>query len=301
MKIGIDLGGTHIAVGVISEKNTLLAKREMDIFKVQPENAMKEYIVDNIKLLIGQVLRDVGAPSCVISKIGIAMPGKIKENIAYDMYNLGIKEFDIAAILKKHYGVEVSVRNDAKCAALAEKELGNLKDYEDCVFLCLGTGIGGATFINGKMLDYTKEWCSEFGHMIICKDGIECSCGNRGCWEKYGSMKTFKNGIIKELKLPTDIESERILEIINNRIRIKDEIVEEFINKYINEVMIGIKNIINILQPEAICIGGGFTYFSNILYPRLIQKLNLEKNNGKTPKIEIAKLGNDAGIIGSLL
>ena len=176
MKIGIDLGGTHIAVGVISEKNTLIAKREMDIFKVQPENAMKEYILDNIKMLISQVLRDVGAPSCVISKIGIAMPGKIRNNIAYDIYNLGIKEFDIANALNEHYGVEVSIRNDAKCAALAEKALGNLKDYEDCVFLCLGTGIGGATFYQGKLISPRRSSGFEFGHMVIQKGGEPCRC-----------------------------------------------------------------------------------------------------------------------------
>ena len=301
MKIGIDLGGSHIAVGVVSEKNIIIAKRELDIFKVQPENAMKEYIIDNIKILINQVLRDIGAPSCVITKIGIAIPGKIRNNIAYDMYNLGIKEFDIASILNKHYGVEVNIRNDAKCAALAEKEYGNLKDYDDCVFLCLGTGIGGATFIKGKMIDYTKGWCSEFGHMIINKDGIDCNCGNKGCWEKYASIKAFKNGIIELLQQEKDTDSKRILEIIKNRMIINDDIVEQFLNDYVDNIMIGIINIINILQPDAICIGGGFTYFSEYLYPILINKINLKKYNGKTPKIEIAKLKNDAGIIGSLL
>ena len=153
MKIGVDLGGSHIAVGVISKRNTIIAKREKDIVEVQKIEDIKQYIVDNIKLLISQVLKDVGAPSLVISKIGIATPGKIKNNIIYDIYNLGIKEFKLAQILKEYYNVEVNVRNDAKCAALAEKKIGNLQNYDDSVFLCLGTGIGGATFINGRMLD----------------------------------------------------------------------------------------------------------------------------------------------------
>ena len=137
--------------------------------------------------------------------------------------------------------------------------------------------------------------------MIIQKDGIVCSCGNRGCWERYASMKAFKNGIIELLKLQEDTESERILQIIKNRMIVNDETIEQYINEYIKNVMTGIINIINILQPEAICIGGGFTYYSELLYPRLIKEMNLKKYNGKTPKIEIAKLGNDAGIIGSLL
>lgn len=301
MKIGIDLGGSHIAIGAISEKNTLLAKREMDIFKVQPENEMKEYLVDNIKILISEVLRDIGAPSCVISQIGIAIPGKIRNNIAYDMYNFGIKEFDIATILQEHYGVDITLRNDAKCGALAEKELGALKDYEDSVYLCFGTGIGGATFIDGKMLEYTKEWGSEYGHMIIQKDGIECNCGNKGCWERYASMRAFKEGIIELLKLPKNTDSRKILEIINNRLIINDQDIQKYIDQYIKNIMTGMINIINILQPEAICIGGGFIYFSDILFQRLIQELNEKKYNGKTPKLVTAQLGNDAGIIGSLL
>ena len=127
MQIGIDLGGSHIAVGVISQRNTIVAKKEMDIFKVEPAGYMKEYIIDNIKLLIGEVMRKIGAPSCIISKISIAIPGRIKNGVAYDIYNWGIEEFEIAKILSEHYGVEVTIRNDAKCAALAEKTIGSLK------------------------------------------------------------------------------------------------------------------------------------------------------------------------------
>lgn len=126
MEIGIDLGGSHIGVGVISKNNSIIAKREKDILEIQKIQDIKQYIIDNIKLLISQVLKDVGAPSCVISKIGIATPGKVKNEIIYDMYNLGIKEFNLTEILQNHYGVEVNVRNDAKCAALAENKIGNL-------------------------------------------------------------------------------------------------------------------------------------------------------------------------------
>lgn len=301
MQIGIDLGGTHIAVGIISERNTIIAKSEMDIFKVEPEKEMKQYIIDNIKLLISQTLRKAGAPSCVISKIGIAIPGKIKNQIAYDIYNLGIKEFDICKILSEHYGVEVVIRNDAKCAALAESQIGSLKEYKDAVFLCLGTGIGGATFINGRMLEYTKEWGSEYGHMIISKDGLECKCGSKGCFEQYASMKAFKNGIIKLLNLHENADSEEILKIVTDKVKVNDTQVNAYIDKYLENLIIGISNIINILQPDAICIGGSFVYYEKILYTRLIEKMNLKNFNGTKPKIVLAKLGNEAGMIGSLM
>lgn len=299
MQIGIDLGGSHIAVGIISEKNTIVVKREKNIEKVNKSEDIKQYIVDNIKVLISQVLKDIGAPSCVISKIGISAPGRIKNNIIYDMYNLGIKEFDLTKVLSEHYGVEVVVRNDAKCAALIEKKIGSIKEYDDCVFLCLGTGIGGATFIHGRMLEYTKEWGSEYGHMIIKKDGLECKCGNKGCFEKYASMQAFKNGIIKLLNLNENISSEDILKILINKVKEKNEEVNKYIDEYIENLIIGISNIINILAPEAICIGGSFVYYEEILYTRLLEKMNLKNFNGNKPKILLAKMKNDAGMIGS--
>ena len=301
MQIGIDLGGTHIAIGVISEKNKIVAKKEMDIFVVKPEDYMKEYILENIKGLISEVMKKIGAPSCVISKIGIAIPGKVKNNIAYDLYNLGINEFDICKELEKIYSVETKIRNDAKCAALAEKMMGSLNDYDDCVFLCLGTGIGGATFVNGKMIEYTKEWGSEYGHMIIEKDGLECKCGNKGCWEQYASMKAFKNGIIKLLNLPENTDSEEILKILIGKQDENNREINKYINEYLDNVIIGLSNIINIMQPEAICIGGSFVYFEKILYDKLIDRLNLKKHNGKMPEIVLAKLQNDAGMIGALM
>ena len=301
MQIGIDLGGSHIAVSVLSSKNTIIAKREKDILNFEQILDMKLYIIDNIKVLISQVLKDVGAPSCVISKIGIAAPGKIKNNIIYNMYNLGIEEFNLGEILSEYYGVEVNIRNDAKCAALAEKKIGNLQEYDDCVFLCIGTGIGGATFINGRMLEYTKEWGSEYGHMIIRKDGVECNCGNKGCFERYASMKVFKRRFIELLNLTENISSEDILKFLITKVKAGDEQVNVYIDEYIENVLVGISNIINILQPEAICIGGSFAYFEKILYTRLIEKINLKDYNGIVPKIVLAKLGNDAGMIGSLL
>lgn len=301
MQIGIDLGGSHIAVAVISKRNLVVAKREKNIESSENIFDIKQYIVDNIKKLITQVLKDIGAPSCVISKIGISAPGKIKNNIIYDMYNLGIKEFNLVQILSEHYGVEVVVRNDAKCAALVEKKIGNLKDYDDCVFLCLGTGIGGATFINGRMLEYTKEWGSEYGHMIIQKNGIECKCGNKGCFEKYASMKAFKSGIINLLNLDSNISSEDILEILLNRVNEKDREISKYIDEYIENLIIGISNIINILGPEAICIGGSFVYYEKILYTKLLEKMNLKNYNGVKPKILLAKTQNDAGMIGALI
>jgi glucokinase len=299
MKIGIDLGGSHIAVGIISERNTIIAQKEQDIIDITKIENIKNYIVDNIIILTRNLLKEVGAPSCVITEIGIGAPGKVKNNIIYNMYNLGIEEFNLAELLADYYKVDVKIKNDAKCAAIAEKNQGSLKEYDDCIFMCLGTGIGGATFINGKMLEQTKEIGSEYGHMIIQKDGKQCNCGNKGCYEKYASMKAFKEGLKERLNLDNNIESKEILKILKDRVNVRDEETNKYIDEYIDYLILGISNICNILEPEAICLGGSFVYFEDILYKRLVEKINLKKYKFNVPKIVLAKLGNDATLIGT--
>lgn len=299
MQIGIDIGGSHISASVISIKNIIVAKREKDIKISEQILDKKQYIVDNIEELINQVLKDAGMLTDRVSKIGIATPGKVKENVIYDMYNLGIKEFNLADILSKKYGAEVKIRNDAKCSALAEKKIGSLQGYKDSIFLCLGTGIGGATFINGKMLEYTKEWGSEYGHMVIEKNGVKCNCGNRGCFEKYASMQAFKQGFLKVLNLNKEIDSKQILEILKEKADNKE--VKKYIEEYIDNLIIGISNICNIFEPEAICLGGSFVYFEGILYKKLLEKMENENCSFIKPKIVLAKLGNDAGMLGALM
>lgn len=202
-------------------------------------------------------------------------------------------------MLNEYYGTKIELKNDAKCAGLAEKKYGALKDVNDSVFLCLGTGIGGATFYNGKLIEPKRAAGSEYGHMIIHKDGIECNCGNKGCFETYASMRAFKNGLKNILNLDENIDSK---ELLNRLLAQRDnENVFVYINNYIDNLILGIANISNIIEPEVICLGGGFVYYEKILYTRLIEKLNENKYKFNKPEIVLAKLGNDAGIIGASL
>ncbi|MFR0822716.1 MAG: ROK family protein [Clostridia bacterium] len=300
MQIGIDLGGSHVGVGIVNENGKIVAKQEQDLntshFTAE-EN--KEYIRDTMVSLINQVVRQVGAPTCLIHKIGIAAPGTVKNGTIYRAYNLGIKELAIEEALKQYYEVDVIARNDAKCAGLAEKKYGSLKDYEDSVFLCLGTGIGGATFLGGKLVQPRKNAGSEYGHMIIKKDGNLCKCGNKGCFETYNSMRVFKENIRKILDLEEAVTSEEILKaLIENK---QVEAVNNYIDVFIDDLLLGISNICNIMEPEAICLGGSFVYYEKILYTRLIEKLQSTIYQFNKPEIVLAKLGNDAGIIGAVV
>lgn len=225
--------------------------------------------------------------------------GQVENGIAKNLYNLKIKEIDLAKMLNEYYGVNVELKNDAKCASFAEKKYGALKNYKDAVFLCLGTGIGGATFYNGKLVEPRRAAGSEFGHMIIKKDGIECNCGNKGCFERYSSMRAFKEGLKDILKIKDDVDSKELLNILIKESN--EEKVKHYIDEYIDNLVLGLSNITNIIEPETICLGGSFVYFEKILYTRLIEKLNENKYKFNKPEIILAKLGNDAGIIGASL
>ncbi len=302
MQIGIDIGGSHIGVGVVSEQGKITTKKEINLYENFKEEVNKEEkIRDMVISLIRDILKQIGAPKCVIQKIGIACPGTIKEGIAKDIYNLNIKSLSLKKELEEEFYTQVEIHNDAKCAGVAEKLYGSLQNYEDCVFLCLGTGIGGATFIGNQLLTPKTDAGSEYGHMIIQKDGTPCQCGNKGCFEKYASMSAFKKGFIRYFNIGENhqgVSSEAILQyLLENKNEIE---IQNYIEQYIDNLILGIYNITRIIEPQAICLGGSFVYFHKILYTKLLEKLEEHKYKFHVPEIVLARLGNDAGIIGSL-
>lgn len=294
MKIGIDLGGSHIAIGVINNagfivekvEKRLLAKEKKDI-----ETAIESYIIKNVKDL---------KEKYKISEIGIAVPGTICGTEIIKSVNLGVKNYNLVENLKKEIDLPIKIRNDAKCAAIAESKIGALKDYKRSIFLTLGTGIGGAVIINGKLLDTGDLSGCEFGHMIIQKDGIKCNCGKSGCFEKYASMKALKNNLRASLGLDETTRGQELLDMM--RKNGEDEKIKKIVDEYIEYLSIGVSNLINIFEPEAVGIGGSFVYFSDVLLEKLKNNIQNKKylfNSRDELIIVPAALGNDAGIIGS--
>jgi len=300
MKIGIDLGGSHVAIGVINNDGKIVEKVEKRLTIVEKQNIKKvieDYIIDNVNQYMKQY---------DIEEVGIAIPGTVDKESIIKSVNLGLENYNIVQNLKEKIDLPIKIRNDAKCAAIAENEYGCLKEYDRSLFLTLGTGIGGAVIINNKLLDTGDLPGCEIGHMVIQKDGILCNCGRKGCFEKYGSMKTFKNNLREALGRDENTHGEELLNILkNNKPENKDyEKIEKVINEYIENLAIGITNIINIFEPEAIGIGGSFIYFEEVLLDRLKEELlnsNLTFNERKDINIKTAILGNDAGIIGAVL
>lgn len=298
MNIGIDIGGSHIGIGLVDFNGEIIKQKDIYI-KVKDRYNIKNFIE---KEIIG-TLKVWEKNNIQIKKIGIAAPGIVSNGEIKYSVNLGLFGYNLKEKLFRQFpNAKICVKNDAKCAALAEKKIGALKKYDDCIFLCLGTGIGGAAFYNGKLVEPKRSSGFEYGHMVIKRNGRACKCGNRGCFEQYGSMRVFKNNIRYHLKLPRNTEGEKLRMAI--RKNIDKEIVKKVIDNFLENLCIGIANIVNILEPKAICIGGGFAKYEDILMDRFKEKFYKTSRlfyKDNLPKIVIAELGNRAGIIGSAL
>lgn len=299
MKIGIDLGGSHIGIGLIEGYEL---KATVDKFFVTEDRKdMENAILRNIDELINKLLIENNIDIKHIEKIGVASPGTVT-NGKITSWNLGIKDFDLKSRLEEKYNLFVKIRNDGKCAALVEKAYGAMKNYDDCLFVNIGTGIGGAVFLGGKLLEPKKHSGFEFGHMTLVKDGIKCTCGKKGCFERYCSIKALKTKITDTLGIDgTDISGQYLREEI--MVKYHDE-VQDDINEFIDYLKIGICNLIDIFEPEVICFGGSFSYYEgHPVLNKLIEEINKPNTtfNKEKQNIVTAYFKNDAGIIGATI
>ena len=299
-KIGIDLGGSHIAIGVIDKNGKILEKTE---------KRLKGIITTEVKKVIEETIFETVEKyrkEYEIEEIGIAIPGNVNKTEVIKSVNLGLKNYKIVEILNKKINIPIKIKNDAKSAAIAESKFGALKGYNRVLFLTLGTGIGGAVIVNNKLLDTGDLPGCEIGHMVIEKDGLECNCGRKGCFEKYASMKAFKNNLRKALGYDENFSGKELLALIKNTKK-EDKnykIINKIKQEYIEYLSIGLANLINIFEPEVIGIGGSFVYFEDVLLDDLKNEIiskNMLFNKRKEINIQTAVLGNEAGIIGAVL
>ena len=299
MNIGIDIGGSHIGVGLVGSSGKIINKKEVDITEKDKKN-IEKMIINTIINFIKSILKEQDIETKEIGYIGIASPGNIENNCIYNVVNLGLEKLDIAKYIKKEFDLEVKIKNDAKCAGIAESMYGSTKTAQDNIYLCLGTGIGGAAFLSNKLVEPRYKSGMEFGHMIIQKDGRVCKCGSKGCFETYCSMKVLKREIIETLQLDENQTGASIVKEI--REHINDLRVQPLIEEYVQYLAIGISNLINIFEPEIVSLGGSFVFIGDLIIPKLKKEIQDEKllfNPRKEIEIVLASLGNDAGIIGA--
>ena len=300
MRIGVDIGGSHIATGIVKQNGELIGKetKDINVLNIKTEKRIQELIIETIKNQIDTLLKRYEYSIDDIYKIGIAVPGTPVGGCISNVVNLHIKRFNIAKELSAIYKTKLYLKNDGKCAGIAEKKFGALQKYDDCIFLCIGTGVGTCVFLGGELLEPKQAPGFELGHLIMDSNGEKCNCGNIGCFETFASMKRFKKKAIEQLKLPEDFQSEELQNYIRTN---KDKPkVKKLISNYLEDMSIGIANIINIFEPEAICFGGSFSYYDDIFLKELNERIQNKKFNENTKcKLISAKLKNDAGIIGA--
>ena len=300
MKVGIDLGGSHIAIGVVDRNGKILEKIEKKLKGIVTKEVKK--VIENIIVeTVNKYKKEYK-----ITEIGIAIPGTVTKDVVVKSVNLGLRNYKIIEELQKKIDIPIKIKNDAKCAAIAESTYGSLKQYKRVLFLTLGTGIGGAVIIDNKLLDTGDLPGCEIGHMVIEKNGLECNCGRKGCFEKYASMNAFKNNLRNVLGFDESVSGKELLALIKNTKK-EDKnykLIEKVKKEYIENLSMGIANLVNIFEPEAIGIGGSFVYFGEVLLDDLKNELvakNLLFNPRKDINIQTAVLGNEAGIIGAIL
>jgi len=287
-------------IGIIDEGKILSTKQKnfIDSDKID----IKKTIIESSIYMIDELLKEQGLNRENIEEIGIASPGLVSKDSIVKASNLSLVDFEICKELEEKINIKVKIRNDAKCSALAEKEYGALKNYRDAIYICIGTGIGGAAFIDNKLLEPSGYAGFEFGHMVIEKDGRECSCGKKGCFETYASIRALKARVTNILGERGDVSGQYLRE----QLLIKDnDLVKAEVESFLQYLKIGLGNLIDIFEPQAICLGGSFAYYEgNPILDRLISKLNESDTtftNSKTPDIVIAEFKNDSGMIGATL
>ena len=300
MYIGVDIGGMSIKAGIVNDEGTIITKCAVPT-PCNDDDAFCEAMFDAITKAMTQAditINDVktigiGSPSAVIKEKGVLLEAE----------NIGYKYIDARSFLQSRLGdIPVFVDNDANCAALGEYHKS--KKSPSFIFITLGTGIGGGIILDGKMLYGANGAAGELGHIITHAGGRECNCGRLGCWEKYGSMTGLMQSAnerrceFEKLGKDEKITGKLIFDLAENgdkgAIRIRDE--------WIEEVAIGVVDIINIFQPNEIVIGGAVSAQGDVILVPLVEYAKKYAFCAETigiPEIKMSTIGGDAGIIGA--
>lgn len=306
--LGIDLGGTGIKAGVVTENYEIIGRSSVATQMPRPADS----IMDDIAAACRMAVEDANISFDEIAEIGIGSPGTINSatGILEFSGNLDMHNYPMREALRQRLGYEVSMENDANAAAYGEVIAGAAKGASDVVCITLGTGVGGGIIIDNKIFSGTNYAGAELGHTVIEMNGIPCNCGRSGCWECYASATALISQTKAAMEQNPDSEMWKIagsLEKVNGKtafdgMRAGDKAGIEVVDNYIRYIACGVINVINTFQPDIVCIGGGVSKEGdNILNPlrAIIEKERFSRYSQKQTEIVAAKLGNDAGIIGA--
>ena len=309
--IGIDLGGTNIVAGVVDKDYNIIAKARVKT-NLPRET---EKIVDDMAFVAKKSVEEAGLTMADIEWVGVGSPGLVNKYTGIVEYscNLGFNKVHLAKMMKERLGVDCYIENDANAAAYGEMLAGAGKGTNSFVAITLGTGVGGGVIMDGKMLNGLNCAGGELGHIVINVDGEPCGCGRNGCWEAYASA----TACIRQTKRSMlENKDSKMWELVDGNIdevsgrtawdamRMGDKAGSEVVDRYIYYIACGVANIINIIRPEVLCIGGGICNEKEYLMKPLreyVEKETYGNNEADYTKVVVAELGGDAGLIGAAL
>lgn len=308
MYIGIDLGGTNIAVGLVTDDGKITHKASA------PTLATRHYseIVSDMAKVTNELIKTANITLDDIDGIGIGCPGSIdtKGGIVSYSNNIKMDHVPLVSELSKYFNKPIKILNDADAAAFGEYVI-NGNGVDSFIFITLGTGVGGGIIINKKIYNGFNSAGGELGHTTLVHGGIPCNCGNVGCWEVYASV----TALIRQTKEAIEKHPEsKMCQIAKKDGEVSgktafaaakegDLIAKEVVSKYIEYIASGLVSIINIFQPEKLVIGGGISKEGDYLLNPIKEYCNRHEYNKYMKKVDIsiATLFNDAGIIGAAL
>lgn len=307
-RIGIDLGGTNIVAGVVDQDYRLIATAKCKTNTPRPADD----IIADMARMAQEAVNAADLTMDDIDGVGVGSPGACNSDtgVVERAANLGFINEPLQEKLQALLGKPVRIENDANAAAYGEMLAGAAKGTRHAVCITLGTGVGGGAIVDGHIIAGHNFAGGELGHTVIVMDGEPCSCGRRGCWEAYASA----TGLARQTKEAMEKNKDSVMWKLSangthvngctafDAMRAGDAAGKQVVDQYIRYLACGLTNMINIFQPEVLCIGGGISREGETLLApvrELIEKEQFAQFTASKPRIVAAELGNDAGIIGA--
>ena len=301
------MGGTNLKAGLVDQSGTILAVERTPLDFRGPES-----FADTLASLAKAVMASGGAAAQDVEYVGIGIPGAVAGGDILYTANIPMKNVPLEKLFRQHLNLPVLLGNDADCAAVGEWSCGVGRGTKHFIVITLGTGVGGGMILNGKL--YAGMGAGgEVGHIIVQKDGVPCNCGRRGCWEAYASA----TGLIRQVREAMEAHPESLLHqvaaengAVDGRTAFQaaergDETAQAVCGAYAAYLAAGLTDLVNILHPEAVALGGGVAAAPEhlLLDPvrEIVARECYARHVDQVPRILRVELGNDAGIIGAAM
>lgn len=309
VQVGVDIGGTNIAAGLVDDGGEILLKRSVRFPTGRPYQETTALIADMIK----GMTQEMGVALEALQSIGIAVPGSIdrsREEVLH-AFNLQFHHVPLRASMQAHFeGIKVLLANDADAAALAELYAGVFRGAKTAVLITLGTGIGGGLILGGHMFHGGMGNGVELGHMVLRHGSELCTCGIKGCveatctavWLVQQGRRSVVDHPVSMVYTQTGGDMDKVTaKLVIDCAKAGDAIARDIFDRYVDQLGSAVVSCLHMLDPEVVAIGGGISHAGEFLFAPLRENVRRKCFYEEFGRIVPAQLGNDAGIIGAAL